>query len=115
MIELKPLDIRLIKFYYELKPNEKPDLWGFMLKEYPQLDLKTNGKNGDKKIYYEQTLCYKNLQCKVKNLQKIVGKIDRFAFNRRKIDGLFKPTVEMRIDGAWHIFETSDEHVIAIA
>lgn len=106
MIVLEPIDIKLIKFYYDLKPNEKPDLWGFMLNQNPDFQ---NGTNGNKVIRNAKDKAYQNLKNRVKRLKRAIVRIDTLNFSRRKIQGKNKPCFEIKIDEGWHIFEITNE------
>ncbi len=113
MIVLEPIDIKLIKFYYGLKPNQKPDLWGFMLKDNPHLQ---NGNgNGNRDIKNEKDKLYHNLKNRVKRLRKCVVEIETLKFSKRKFDGKFKPAIEIKIGGGGHIFEITKELAIEIS
>lgn len=118
MISLDPIDVKLIKYYYDLKSNEKPDLWVFMLRLYPHLDTKKSNGHGKPtiEIRREQDRVYKNLQKRVLNLRKNVVEIQTLSFTKRLIRGEKKQCIEIWVGGKWHGFEISDpdEYVLKV-
>ena len=98
MMNLDETDVKILKLYYDLGKNEKPDLWNLMLKE--NTDLKTNGNAQNRQ---RRTRKYNALKMRIKRLKKELVDIDTIKFSQRVFDSKKLKCIEIKIRGFWNI------------
>ena len=99
MIKFDDTDIKIIKLYYNLGKSEKPDLWGLMLQENPELR-----ENGSARIREIRTKKYNSLKARVSRLQRELVDVQTIRFTKRNFEGKKLHCIEIKICGFWHVY-----------